>query len=79
MHAEDVLPQALELSRDERSRLAALLLDSLEASGTDGDVEQAWVDETTRRLDEHEHGTTPAIAADAVFAEARSRLKHARG
>jgi putative addiction module component (TIGR02574 family) len=79
MRAEDVLPQALELPLDERTRLAALLLESIEASEEDGDVEEAWLDEITRRLDEHEKGTVHAVPAEAVFAEARNRLKRARG
>jgi putative addiction module component (TIGR02574 family) len=57
MRAEDVLPQALELPLDERTRLAALLMESIEASEEDGNVEDAWLDEITRRLDEHEKGT----------------------
>jgi putative addiction module component (TIGR02574 family) len=74
-----VLPQALELPRDDRTRLAVLLLESIEASEQDGDVEDAWLDEITRRLDEHEKGTVQAIPAEVVFAEARDRLKRARG
>ena len=79
MRAEDVLPQALELSPDERSRLAALLMESVEVSAPDGDVEEAWLDEITRRLDEHERGGSRTITAEAVFAEARSRLTRAHG
>jgi putative addiction module component (TIGR02574 family) len=79
MRAEDILPRALELSRDERNRLAALLLESVEASEDEGNVEEAWTDEITRRLDDHEQGTTRAIPAATVFAEARNRVKRARG
>ena len=78
MRAEDILPQALELPQAERSRLAALLMESVEAED-DAGVEQAWLDEITRRLDEHERGAVRAIPAEAVFAEARARLKRGRG
>ena len=77
MRAEDILPQALELSGDERSRLATLLLESVE--GDEGEVEEAGLDELTRRLDEHEQGATHAVPADVVFSEAWSRIKRARG
>jgi putative addiction module component (TIGR02574 family) len=78
MRAEDILPQALELSQSERSRLATLLMESVEAED-DASVEQAWLDEVTRRLDEHERGAVRAIPAEAVFAEAHARLKRAHG
>lgn len=80
MRAEDLLLRALRLSRDEQHRLAALLLDGVEASNDGGvDVEEAWTDEITRRLDEHEAGTTRAIPAEIVFAEAWNRVKRVRG
>ncbi len=79
MRAEDVLPQALELSTDERTRLAVLLMESVEASDDEGEVEEAWLDEITRRLDDHEQGRTHAVPADVALAEARSRVKRARG
>ena len=79
MRAEDILPQALELPRDEQSRLAALLMEGVEVSEQASDVEDAWIDEITRRLDDHEQGHTRAIPADVVLAEARSRVKRARG
>jgi len=76
MRAEDILPQALELSEDERTRLAALLVDSVE---TGEELEGSWLDEITRRLDDHEQGITRALPADAVLAEAWARVKRARG
>jgi putative addiction module component (TIGR02574 family) len=78
MRAEDLLSEALKLPTDERTRLAALLMDSIDASD-DEDVEEAWLDEITRRLDEHERGVTSAIPADVVFAAALERVKRARG
>jgi putative addiction module component (TIGR02574 family) len=77
--AEDVLPQALDLPLDERTRLAALLMDSIEATENDGDVEAAWLDELTRRLDEHDAGNSVAVPAAVVFSQAWARLERARG
>jgi putative addiction module component (TIGR02574 family) len=74
MRAEDVLPKALELPLDERTRLAALLMESIETA-EEGDVENAWLDEITRRLDAHEKGDQPGIPARIVLTEARERLK----
>jgi putative addiction module component (TIGR02574 family) len=79
MRAEDILPKALELPTDERSRLAALLLDSIEDGQDEEDVEEAWLDEITRRLDEHENGAVQTIPADVALSRARDRLKRARG
>jgi putative addiction module component (TIGR02574 family) len=78
MRAEDLLSQALKLPTDERTRLAALLMDSIDASD-DEDVEEAWLDEITRRLDEHDRDGTSTIPADVVFAAALDRVKRARG
>jgi putative addiction module component (TIGR02574 family) len=78
MRAEDILHEAMELPVDERSRLGALLLESVEGAPDEDDVEDAWLDEITRRLDEHERGGS-TIPAEQVFAEARARLKRARG
>ena len=78
MRAEDILHQAMELSPDERTRLAALLMESVETC-EEGDFEEAWLDEITRRLDDHARGAEQAIPAQAVFAEARERVKRARG
>jgi putative addiction module component (TIGR02574 family) len=79
VRAEDTLPQALELSSDERTRLAVLLMESVEPGDDEGEVEGAWLDEITRRLDEHEQGRSRAIPADAALAEAWNRVKRARG
>jgi putative addiction module component (TIGR02574 family) len=78
MSVEDILHQAMELPTDERTRLATLLMESIEAA-EEGDVEEAWTDELTRRLDDHEHGRSQAVPATAVFAEARERVKRVRG
>jgi hypothetical protein len=45
----------------------------------DQDVEDAWLDEITDRLDEHDRGASPPIPADIVFAAALERVTRARG
>jgi putative addiction module component (TIGR02574 family) len=79
MSTDDVFSHAMSLPADERTRLAALLMDSVEASEDEGDVEAAWLDEITRRLDDHERGARATIPAERVFAEARARVQRARG
>jgi hypothetical protein len=54
-------------------------MEDAEASEDDGDVEDAWLDEITQRLDEHEQGAAQAIPAEAVFAEGWDRVKRVRG
>lgn len=74
MTIEQVEASALELSRDERARLAQRLLESLDddvAEEPDA-VEAAWADEIARRVAELEAGTAELIPAEQVFAEIRS-------
>jgi putative addiction module component (TIGR02574 family) len=47
--AKDVLREALELSTDDRSELAAELLASLDEPVDGGDIEAAWAAEIERR------------------------------
>lgn len=46
--AHDLLAEALELSLDERAKMAAELLESLDAA--DAEVEEAWAREIERRV-----------------------------
>jgi len=46
--ARDLLTEVLELPLDERAKLAAELLDSLEE--TEAGVEEAWADEIRKRV-----------------------------
>ena len=63
---------ALELSPEDRARLAQRLLDSLPR---DQGVEAAWDEEIKRRVAELEAGTMVTVPASEVFAEARRRLQ----
>lgn len=59
------------LSPEERSRLVDLLLESLHEAPA-AEVEAAWALEIERRLAAHDRGEVEAVAADLVFAQARS-------
>ena len=56
---ENVAEQALSLSAAERLRLATELLESVEPSGSKGDVERAWKQEIQRRITEIDAGNAP--------------------
>jgi putative addiction module component (TIGR02574 family) len=51
----DLLERALRLSASERAELAGSLIDSL-SSAEDGDVDEAWQAEVSRRLAEVDTG-----------------------
>jgi putative addiction module component (TIGR02574 family) len=68
--ARRILESALALSEEERAALAVELLATLDGEADPG-VEQAWVEEITRRAERAHAGQTAGINADAVHAEAR--------
>ncbi|HEY4646471.1 MAG TPA: addiction module protein [Steroidobacteraceae bacterium] len=62
------------LSARERARLLKDLISDLDAPA-DPDAEQAWLEESERRLAEIESGTAKTVPGPEVLKEARSRLK----
>lgn len=69
---ENVERQALKLPRSERAEVALHLLDSLEqeeSSVSRDVVEQAWVEESVRRLEAYRRGEMKAYPAEEVIAE----------
>ena len=69
--------QLLRLPAADRARLAALLLESLEAaegSAPPADADAAWAAEAERRLAELREGTVAGIPADEVFARVARRV-----
>ena len=62
------------LSARERARLLKNLISDLDAPA-DPDAEQAWLEESERRLAEIESGTAKTVPGPEVLKEARSRLK----
>ncbi|MBI2892965.1 MAG: addiction module protein [Deltaproteobacteria bacterium] len=67
--ANKVLEEALTLPTQERARLAAELIASLD-EGEDADVEQAWAVEIQRRAEELRSGKVEAVS----WEEVRERL-----
>jgi len=64
-----LLEEALALSAQERTDLAATLLDSLD-EGEDEGVEDAWSEEIKRRVEDVESGNVKTVP----WSEARKRI-----
>jgi len=71
--AEQVLSEALALSKDERGAVAARLFDTLDCEAT-GEVETAWRNEIRRRVQELESGEVETMS----WQEAKKRLAGSR-
>jgi putative addiction module component (TIGR02574 family) len=76
MSTEDLLAQALRLSRPERARVAEELLSSLEEA--EEDVAGAWADELERRSREIAEGRVQTIPWDTVRNEILNELERRR-
>ncbi|GFO58016.1 hypothetical protein GMST_03410 [Geomonas silvestris] len=74
MTVKELEEKALGLGCEERARLAARLLLSLEES-TESDAEKLWLDEAERRLDAYQKGAVQAIPAEEVFARVLEGIK----
>lgn len=64
--------KAATLSVSERAELALALIESLDGRADDA-VEEAWLAETERRLQEIESGSVEPIPGDEVFRRLRER------
>jgi putative addiction module component (TIGR02574 family) len=71
--ARDLLAEALELTVDERLRLATELLNSVE--GNEEEWSKAWSDELDRRAAEVDRGEVELLDARQVMADIRADLK----
>ena len=69
---EMVEAQALNLSVDERAKLADRLITSL---FEDHDIEAAWAAEVERRIEEIESGGAKLIPVSEAIARARAAIK----
>jgi putative addiction module component (TIGR02574 family) len=76
MSTDELLAEALRLSRDQRARVAAELLASLEE--TDDDVATAWADELLRRSRDIANGRVQAVPWETARAEILSELGQRR-
>ena len=64
---------AMALTREERAQLAGKLLLSLDEA-TEEEVEQLWIAESERRLEEFRSGKVKGIPADEVFRRAKADM-----
>ena len=69
---EEVQEEALELSVEERSRLAEDLLDSL-LTEEERAIEQEWLEVAERRREEVDAGTATLIPAEDVIRELKAK------
>ena len=70
----EIKDQALQLSPEDRARLAMQLLDSLEESSESAEaIEKLWITEAERRFQELQDGVVEGISASEVFSDLRSK------
>ncbi len=70
----DIERDIQQLPINERAKLLRALIADLDAPA-EADVQQAWLEESERRLAEIENGTAKTVPGREVLDEARSRLK----
>jgi len=71
--ADSILGTALTLPPNERARIAAELIASLD-QGEDTDVEAAWAAEIERRIAEVESGEAEIVSWEEALGRIRDRL-----
>ncbi|MDZ7756501.1 addiction module protein [Rhodohalobacter sp.] len=71
---KEIEHSALELDKKRRAELAKLLIKSLDEE-VDSDIEQAWIDEVSRRKEEIKSGKVLPISGEEVHKSARNILK----
>jgi putative addiction module component (TIGR02574 family) len=70
----EIKDQALQLSPEDRARLAVQLLASLEESSESAEeIEKLWIAEAEGRFQELQEGVVEGISASEVFSELRSK------
>lgn len=75
-HPYEILEdKVLHLSREDRSKLASRLLESLD----DDELSPEWRSELQRRVRDIDEGRTKLITHDEVIAKVKARLEEVRG
>ena len=70
----EIEKNALQLSAEDRARLAVRLLSSLEeTTESPEEIEKLWIAEAERRFQELRDGVVQGIPAQEVFAELRNK------
>jgi putative addiction module component (TIGR02574 family) len=76
--SDQIAESALGLPIAERARLVTRLLESLDEARPDADIEQAWEQETARRVQDLLHGRAKTIPASQALSDARAKLNSRR-
>ena len=72
----EIVKDALNLSAEDRARLAVRLLSSLEeTTESPEEIEKLWIAEAERRFQELRDGVVEGIPAGEVFSELRAKRK----
>ncbi len=74
MTVQSIEKQLMKLDANSRAKLASRLLSSLDEL-SDGENEKLWAQEALRRDEDMTQGKSKSRPADAVFKNARVRLK----
>ncbi len=72
---DTVLRELMKFTPEQRMELAERLLDSIPPIHSDREVEQAWNEEISRRVQELDEGKVKLIPAEEVHARIESMLK----
>ena len=75
---DDLLSDALRLSREERARLAHELLLSLETDGEDSNADVEWARELERRAQEVIGGEVELVSPEEARRQVAERLERLR-
>ncbi len=73
-HFEQIAADAMKLTLRDRVRLAQQLVSTLEDE-IDQDVEEIWLAEAERRMEELRSGQVKGVGAEEAFLNARTALK----
>ena len=76
--ASHLLERALDLSTEERGALVARLIDSLDDGPPEEGVQQAWMAEIERRVEDLRSGKAHCIPTEEVQRRALARLRDAK-
>lgn len=76
MTVKDIISAALDLTPEQRSQVADLLLESLDAEAPP-QLSDAWIKEINRRIADIESGNAKGIPWEEALAGARARLARA--
>ena len=75
---EQIAESALGLPVSHRTRLVVKLLESLDDTSPDPEVDEAWEAEVARRVRDLVEGKAKTVSAEQALSEARSKLARQR-